>query len=162
MVNNNANINKKDDVPFGIGLSFSFIFLAIFIYMYPEYLGGSTVTIIFSSICILIGVMGLGIELNKLNERKNSGFDNLGIGLGLLFLWAILHYFFPYLLVNWLILIILFFAIIGIMSGLANLISNIMTAKTKKKLLVEIPIIITQLGATIIAIYKILVELKLI
>ncbi|QHA92247.1 hypothetical protein [Bacillus sp. N1-1] len=156
------NKNKKeDDIPFGIGLSVAFIIIATFVYLQPEYLGSSTVSIIFSSIFITIGVAGLGIELNKLNDKQNSGFENMGIGLGFLMVWAVLHYFFPLVWVNWLLIVVLLFALIFITTGIANLVFTLATLNTKKKLLTELPIVITQIGATIIAIYEILNALEL-
>jgi hypothetical protein len=110
----------------------------------------------------VIGVFGLGIEMSRLSNKPNIGFDNIGVGLGLLFIWAILYYNFPFVWLNWLVTPLLMVALVAIMSGISSLIINVSNIPRKKQLIAGIPIAITQLGAAIVAIYKILKGLEII
>ncbi|MFC7393010.1 hypothetical protein [Scopulibacillus cellulosilyticus] len=153
---NNKNEDQKE---FGIGLALAFILLAMFIYLNHDYLGNKDLSYIISAILISVGTIGLGTELES--ENKKFGFDNLGIGLGLLVIWALLHYYFPYTLINWVISFLLFFAFVGIFSGIVSLLVKLVNTRSGKSLIYKLPVIITQIGTAVLTVYQIMKKLNL-
>jgi hypothetical protein len=147
---------SSDSISSGIGLSFAFIVTAIFIYFTPEYLGSVVTTVIISSFMMVFGIVGLGTELNKLNNEKKFGFDDLGIGLAFIIIWAILHYYFPFTWLNWGLLFVLFFGFYGIGVGMFKIIQNIIHSSSKSQLVIKIPVVIVQITATAATILEIL------
>ncbi|ANB56969.1 putative membrane protein [Anoxybacillus sp. B7M1] len=145
-----------DSIASGIGFSFSLIVIAIFIYFSPDYLGSEVISLIMSSLMMAFGIIGLGIELNKLNNEKKFGFDDLGIGLGLIIFWAILHYFFPIIWLNWVLLFVLFIGFYGIGVGIVKLVQNIIESSSGRQLAIKISVGIVQIAATAATIYEIL------
>ena len=83
---------KIKDPYSGIALAFTFLAIAIFLYFLPNYFKILTATKAAAIVFGVVGVIGLGVELNKF---KRIGFDNLGIGLAFGVVWATLFYFFP-------------------------------------------------------------------
>jgi hypothetical protein len=106
--------NKSSNVRTGLALALSFFAISVFLYFQPTYLG--SVTRFIAIAFVVIGICGLGLELEKLYHGKddptqNAGiFDNLGIGLGLLIIWIILYVNFAAVWLNILIGLILIFA----------------------------------------------------
>ncbi len=112
----------------GIALSLTAFVIAIFLYFQPNYFGvmtnGAAVAL------IVLGIMGLGLELEKISsgqrgnltgEPKGSGiFDNLGIGLGFLVVWATVYYYFPLTWINVITSPMLLFSVYGINLGILN------------------------------------------
>ncbi|MGF9740072.1 hypothetical protein ABEX38_21930 [Priestia megaterium] len=133
MSQDNVKKDSKDDVAFGIGLAFAFICLAIYFYFTPKYLGNDVASLILSGILMIIGIVALGLELNKLNNgEKSLGLDNLGIGVGLFIVWALLHYYFPMIWVNWVLIPVLFLGVAAMGIGIATLIENVFSSDSKK------------------------------
>jgi hypothetical protein len=125
---NQQNGKKKSDVRNGIALAITAFVISIFLYLQPDYFGIlSTAAAI---ILIAFGFMGLGFELNKItsqdlasliNREKWPGiFDNLGIGLGFLVIWAAVYIYFPYIWLNIITSVILAFGVYGTTLGLVN------------------------------------------
>lgn len=156
MSRNTQQSTSLDSISSGIGLSFAFIVTAIFIYFKQDYLGSVVTSIIISSSMMVFGIMGLGMELNKLNNEKKFGFDELGIGLGLIILWAILHYFFPVIWLNWVLLFVLLVGFYGIGVGIFKIVQNIVGSSSRRQLAIKIPVVIVQVAATAATIYEIL------
>lgn len=110
---------------------------------------------------LLIGIIGLGIELNKLGDQTvKLGFDDLGIGSALLIVWATIYYFFPIWWVNLITIILLFFGVYGTTVGAIKIMRNLFLSK--KGFLVKLPIVIVQFAAFIAAIFTILSILNII
>ena len=120
---------SKSTVSSGIAIALTAFLLSIFLYFQPQYLG--SLTNVAQIILIFIGFAGLGIELEKVingnrellaQQAKVSGlFNNIGIGMALLILWASLYNQSPIAWLNGLTFIILMFATYGITLGLVNL-----------------------------------------
>lgn len=105
--------------------------------------------------------MGLGIELNRLGDQTvKLGFDELGIGVGLLLVWATTFYFFPIWWVNLLTLPLLFMSLYGIIKGVLKVFRNLFLSK--KIFLVKLPIVLAQFAAFVAAIFTTLNILKII
>ena len=130
MRNQKRNVKKKKvDVRSGIALAITFFAISIFLYFQKDYFG--FLTNLISIVCIVIGLIGFGVELNKITSqklgkiidtKKGPGiFDNLGIGIGIFVIWVALYRTFPINWVNILITPLLFFSTYGMILGLVNL-----------------------------------------
>lgn len=160
-------MTKKEEVNdlSGLGVAFAFILVAIFIYLTPDYLGSYWISTIVSSFLVICGVIGLGTELDKLNNsaKKNSiGFNDLGVGLGFFIFWAVLYYNFQSIWLNYLILLLLFIGTYGICAGLAKITQNIFSNDSNTKKAISVPVRVFQITATLITIYEVLTKLKII
>lgn len=121
---------KLVDVRGGIAFSLAFFVIAIILYFQPRYFGSATQWV--SVVCVIIGLMALGTDLDRLTEELLSGsirpkngkdvFNNIGIGAGVLLLWAIIYTNTTSLLINILIFIVLFFGVSGTLWGIMNFI----------------------------------------
>ncbi|MHB8278218.1 MAG: hypothetical protein ACYDIA_11260 [Candidatus Humimicrobiaceae bacterium] len=154
----NSDTEKKFDIN-GLTVALTFIALALFLYFTPDYFKIILATRIVSIIFAFIGVIGLGIELNRISgDKKKLGFDNLGIGLAFGILWAFLYFYFNLWWVNIISFIIFFFAIYGFLLGIISIIKNLLLAKSsiKIKFFIKIPIFITQLASFALVILQIL------
>ena len=100
MRNQKRNVKKKKvDVRSGIALAITFFAISIFLYFQKDYFG--FLTNLISIVCIVIGLIGFGVELNKITSqklgkiidtKKGPGiFDNLGIGIGIFVIWVALY-----------------------------------------------------------------------
>jgi hypothetical protein len=145
--------NTLEDVINGISIAISFLVFALLIYMFPNYLGNTILSTILSIIFVVIGLIGLSFELSKLNEQK-LGFDDIGIGLGLLIIWAVIHHYFPYIWVNWLTTLLFVFGTYGtILGSFKNIYSFAFKTQDNKTRWLKIGIFLVQLlgfGATIL------------
>jgi hypothetical protein len=122
------NKRKQTDVRAGIALAVSAFAISIFLYFRPQYFGNLSMGVAIA--LIFIGFAGLGTELNKMasgdldalvDRRKGQGiFDNLGIGIALLVVWAALYHYFPKTWINVLASPVLLFGTYGTVLGLIN------------------------------------------
>ncbi|WP_312114322.1 hypothetical protein [Brevibacillus reuszeri] len=104
----------KEKVQSGIVLALAFLCSSMILYIFPTYFHLEIITYTISILFAIIGISGLGIELNKLSSSpKGIGLDNLGIGLGLLAILIILFYYFNIWWVNLLVFPLLLFSIYG-------------------------------------------------
>ncbi|MBM3120511.1 MAG: hypothetical protein FJ006_13375 [Chloroflexi bacterium] len=119
---------KPSDVRTGIALAISFFAVSIFLYFQPQYFGALTTAI--AVVLIVFGFAGLGFELNKITseeldslinrEKGPEIFNNLGMGIACIIVWAALYHYFPVTWVNTLSSVILLFGVYGITLGLVN------------------------------------------
>lgn len=110
---------------------------------------------------LLIGIVGLGFELNKLGDQTvKLGFDDFGVGFALVSIWAIIYYFFPIWWINLITIILLFFGVYGTTVGAIKILRILFLSK--KNFLVKLPIVIVQFTAFVAAIVTILNILKII
>lgn len=163
MDNNNTNEEYFKSIKNGIALAMSFIIVAIFLYANPLYFFYSIVSKILSVLFLLIGIIGLGTELNKLNgENKKIGFDDLGVGLSLIILWAIMHYYCNNIFINILLIVILLFSSYGIVLGIINISHNLIKGENSfSKKILKLCIAIAQVTAFVGALLQIMQILKI-
>ena len=149
---------KHDSIRQEAAVGVTFLLIATFLYLNPLYLGHEVASLILSVLSFVLGVSLLGVSLNKISDTKSKlGFDDLGIGLGLGMIWAVLYYYFPVFWVNILTMFFLVFGVYGIVSGIMGIMYNlIFQTSDKKKLFVKIPIVIVQFTAFIAAVFTIL------
>ena len=131
---------RQSDVRGGIALAITAFAISIFLYFQPEYFGALTTVVAIA--LIALGFAGLGIELDKItseeldsliNREKGPGiFDNLGIGIAFLIVWATLYRYFPVTWVNVLTSAILLFGAYAITLGLVNALFFILTKSGSK------------------------------
>jgi hypothetical protein len=110
-----------------VGLAFAFMFFAFttLLLFLPSYFGSWTNGIAIT--LFIIGIIGVGSELNNLSsgkatildgfEKGKGIFDNLGFGLACIITWIAIYYFFNNIIVNILISFILLFGVYGMFLG---------------------------------------------
>ncbi|AJA48650.1 hypothetical protein CPAST_c25810 [Clostridium pasteurianum DSM 525 = ATCC 6013] len=152
--------NTKDE----LALSFSFLIIGLYFVFIPKFFGNEFITRTVSIIVILIGILGLTIELNKIIEKhKIIGFDDFGVGLILVIITQLLHYYFLYIWLNVLFSFILLLGIFGLVRGLITIIGNMSINKPSiKNMLIKALIIISQIIAFIAALLQSMQILKIV
>lgn len=122
------NTKKRTDVRGGIALAIAAFVISIFLYFQLQYFGVLTR---FAAIALVVlGFAGLGIELDKItseeldsliNRGKGPGiFDNFGIGIAFLIVWAALYHYFPIIWLNLLTSPVLLFGTYGTILAIVN------------------------------------------
>ena len=115
---------KKEDKWNGICISGAFIFILGFLYLNPDYLGNRVVKGMISTLSVIIGIVGLTVELSKL-MKKIDGLIDLGSGCFFIVIWQVIYDNWNYAFLNFLILFFLFFGVYGILNGVAKIIESI-------------------------------------
>lgn len=147
--------SKIKDMKSGIVLVITFFVFSGFLYFNPLYLGNETISSLVILVFLCIGIVGLGIELNKLGDNKvKLGLDGLGLGLALGIIWFVIYYYFGNIVSNIITSPFLMFSIYAIADGFADI--SIILFSSKKELFIKIPIITAQITAFIAAIVTIL------
>ena len=137
-ININTTPNKKLVNPRkGLAFASSFFVFAIILFFRPQYFGSFTLLI--SILFVIIGFMALGLELDRLNSQKATLadefvrgaeiFNHIGIGIGMVAFWGVLHYFFDYILLNILLSYLLFMGVSFVLVGVINFIFDIYLSK---------------------------------
>lgn len=156
---------KEEKIKEGTALATSFLAVSVFLYITPDYFKIHNITKIVSIVFGIIGVIGLSLELNKLNSNsKKLGLDNLGVGLGLGSIWALIYYYYPIWWVNILTFPLLILTLYGIILGIIEVISAILTKEKsiKTTFLVKLPVAIAQVAGFILTVLQLLQIVKII
>lgn len=149
---NNKIENKQnnEDQTIGMALSISFLLISLFFYLNLMDLGHESIAYILFIISFVIGIIGLGLELNDLfknpskpKERSDGlGLDEIGIGFGFGFIGLILYFKMNFIVINYINIIIIFFSFIFILSGLMKWIQITFLSKFEFKIQLKIKKII--------------------
>ncbi len=163
---NKQEKSQKEKDQDGIALALTFLIASLFLYLFPTYFKIEFITLSISILFAIIGVFGLGIEINRLSSNPNGiGLDNLGIGVGIFAIWIIFFYYFNIWWVNILIFPVLIFGIYGTILGIMNIIFSLFSdpkESMKVKLSVKLPVVIAQLAGFALTLMQILQILKII
>lgn len=147
--------SKAEDIIEGISLSIVFIAIGIALYFLPTFFLNEIFTAIVSIISLIIGIIGLSIELSKMSE-KSIGRDDFGVGLGFLIAWAAIYFYVPFKWVNFVSVFILFFGLYGFTSGLIKMVYGFFKeGDSKSRILIKFLLIILQLIGFISAVLTI-------
>ncbi|OBZ14641.1 hypothetical protein A8L34_12020 [Bacillus sp. FJAT-27264] len=158
---------EKENIQHGIAIALSFLVSSFLLFLLPVYLFNNAITYFVSILFAIIGVGGLGIELNKLSSNpKGLGLDNLGIGLVLGTIWTIFYYYFNLWWINLIILPLMLLGCYGIILGIINIFDNLFSSfsspeKSKGKFFIKLPVVIAQLAGFILTIMQILQIFKI-
>ena len=119
------SIMKKRDAFNGIALAITFIIISLIFYFDILNINLDNISTIVSITLLVFGIFGLGIELDKLSERKEGiGLKNLGVGLGLglfiVFLWFWVRIYISVWWVTLLFILLLFMPIYGTLLGIPD------------------------------------------
>lgn len=147
----------------GASLSVTFLVVSAFLLLAPDYFANNIISQIVGFALAFFGLIGLGIELNNLSNKRPLGLDNLGIGLGFFIIWGLLLRVPPNPFLRLLFIAPLLFAVYGTILGILMLIKNsIPDEKTpKEKIVVKIPLAVTQIAGfilTLLQIYRIIIK----
>ena len=100
---------QVEDIQQGISLSITFFSIGGLLYFNPDYTDPLIFSYSLTILCLLIGIIGLGNELNNLGDQTvKLGFYDFGVGFALVSVWAIIYYFFPIWWINLITIILLF------------------------------------------------------
>ncbi len=154
---------KRDDAYNGIALALTFIIFSLFFYLSPSFFEYKYLSYGLSILFAVIGIIGIGIELNRLSDSKEGIFDNLGIGIGLglliIFIWVIVS---TYLISAWYINIIftisLILPIYGILLGSIYLFDRLFLEQipTRVRFFIRLPLAIIQIAGAFLIVVQIL------
>ena len=113
----------------GISLALTAFIVSIVLYFQPGYFGFLTNAV--AIFLIALGFAGLGIDLERLVKEgdtpssdgpSTSGiFNNIGIGVALIIIWAAVFRYFPFVWLNIFTVFFLLFGVYGTTLGLVNL-----------------------------------------
>lgn len=123
-------IDSKID---GLALGFSFIFVGLFLLLVPDYFGNKIAGQIVRWIFVVIGGLGLLVELQKSKPVANiKGFDDLWSGVFLISGWAVIFFIVKNSLWNIAGLFFLIFGLYGACRGSARIIYSVWLNRKKK------------------------------
>jgi len=117
----------------GLSLSFAFLLSGLLSFLLPNFLGNEVATNCLVFVLIMIGLLGLGIEMNKLNKSKKKFIDSdFVIGFVLIMVWIFTYHFFEDPMLNFLYLSVFFFGVFGISRSILRLINEILKTEDRK------------------------------
>lgn len=158
----NEGESQSQDLENGLSVIITFLTIAGFLYFDPSHLGNLILSYVLTFLFLLIGIIGLGVELNKLANGNSDklGFSDLFLGMGMGTCWIIIYYFREGSLSNLVFLPLLLISIYGISKGLIKILKNLFSSESQ--FIFKLPLVIFQFTAFIAAIFTILNILKLI
>jgi len=159
-MNDEAKDKKRKNPLSGIALAFTFLIISLILFLIPDFFKSIIATRIVMFIFAVIGICGLGFELNKI---KKIGFDNLGVGISLGIIGVIIYYFSPIWWLNIVAFVLFFFSTYGILLGLISILKIIIFSEIslKKELIKKILIFLGQIFGISLVILQILKLLKI-
>lgn len=145
----------------GLALVLAFLSIGLFLLLFPSYFGNKLAATVIRWIFILIGIIGLMVELSKTKSTNIKGFDDFIIGVVLVGVWIAL-----FICINiWWINVISFFifliGLFGLYQGLIEIIySAIQTVRnreeTKKSVTTDIGLLLTKILSLVLVIVQII------
>lgn len=119
----------------GFSLVITFIVIGIFLIFNKNYFGNAAVATVIQWSFIIIGCLGFGTEVSKMNKKRGiKGIDDLIVGIVVIAIWATIYYMFK----NWIGNTIGFlFLVIGLYGGVRGIIEisySIIKIKQKNKI----------------------------
>lgn len=128
-LSNNALAKPKKTNPrVGLSLALSMFIIATLLYFLPLYFGSLTLGV--SITLVIIGLIGVGSDLDSLSSRQSTiadGFvrgkdiyNNFFFGLALIIVWASVYYWWNSIWVNIAISVVLLLGIYSVLYGFVN------------------------------------------
>lgn len=78
----------------GFALVITFITVGIFLIFNKNYFDNQTTSTVMQWLFIIIGCLGFGTEISKMNKNRGiKGIDDLMVGIVLLIIWALIYHF---------------------------------------------------------------------
>lgn len=153
----------------GFALVITFIIVGIFLLFNKDYFGNQIVATVIQWLFIVIGCLGFGTEISKINKTRGiKGIDNLIIGIIVVGIWAVIYYFMK----NWIgNLIGFFFLVIGIYGSCRGIIEigysiaelnkeHKETQKSKLGIIKEMILILSEISGMALIVIQILQAIK--
>ena len=139
----------------------SFLSVGVFLLLFPSYFGNKLAATIIRWIFIIIGIIGLTLELSKTKSSTIKGFDNFIIGVALVGVWTALL---VYIDIWWINVISFFIFLIGsyvLYRGLIEIIYSIIQTvrthkETKKSVTNDIGLLLTKVLSLVLVIVQII------
>lgn len=150
------------DITKGVAVALAFLSAAVVLVLEDNYFENPTATRLAAIVVAIIGVGGLGIELNKLaGSPKKWSLDSLGIGLSLVAVWAVIYSFWGgWWFLNLITLPVLFFGMYGIWEGiLTTSVAVFMEDQTTRQIAAKAAVALPALIGTVFVTLQILVLL---
>lgn len=145
----------------GFALVLTFLSIGIFLLLFPNYFGNKFAATIIRWIFILIGIIGLIVELSKTKNSNIKGFDDFIIGVVLVGVWTVLFVYINIWWINVISFFVFLMGLYGLYEGLIEIIySTIQTVKnhkeTKKRVTTDIGLLLTKILSLILVIVQII------
>jgi hypothetical protein len=145
----------------GLAVVLGFLSIGIFLLLFPSYFGNKLATALTRWIFILIGIIGLIIELSKTKGSNIKGLENFIVGIVLLGMWTVL---FLYKNIWWINIISFFIFLIGLyglyLGSIQIVYSIIQTVRshkeTKKSVTTDIGLLLTKVLGLVLVILQLI------
>lgn len=155
----------------GFSLVITFIIVGLFLLFNKDYFENQTVSKVIQWIFIVMGCLGFGTEISKMNKDKGiRGIDDLIVGVILVGIWAVIYYFVGYWIGNVIGFLILIMGVYGSSQGIIKIIysftlisKNHINNKTGKlHFIKEIILILSEILGIALIVVQILQAVKII
>lgn len=121
-----------DDNHNGQAIGLSFLSIGLILQFLPDYFGNAWVTNTIKIIFIIIGALGMCLELGK-RKSEVKGLDNFLLGILFCGLWWFIHYKFDFWIINIAIFVLLFFGAYAFFLGLQQILYSVIGRKQEGK-----------------------------
>ena len=155
----------------GFALVVTFIIVGVFLIFNKDYFGNEVVATVIQWAFIIIGCLGFGTEISKMNKNRGiKGIDNLITGIVVISIWAIIYYFIKHWIGNVVGFLFLVFGLYGSCRGIIEIgYSIISISKEHKKenenklgIIKEIILMLSEIAGMALIVVQILQAIKVI
>ena len=155
---------KVDSKINGFAISVAFITVGTLLIYDNSYFGNEIVSIIIRWLFIIVGALGLSIELSKIGNGEIKGIGNFAVGSLFFAIWLALYLTVSIWFVNSIVFLFLIFGSYGMYKGLLEIIYSLrQLTKVKEKkssVIADIMLLITTILGLILVVIQILQQLK--
>lgn len=158
---------KKDEfqesIIQGVSVGIALIVVGVVLLFIPNYLGNETVTSVFAYGSILVGLFGVGAEIDKLNgDSPKISLGNFALGIALIFLWIWIYSSFDNLIINIISLIFLVLGVYGATLAIIQFGSGIIQSENKKSIATKVSLTLINVITGLAVLYEALQKFGLI
>lgn len=149
----------------GFAVVLAFLTSGIFLLLYPNYFGNILATKIIRWIFIVVGALGLMVELSNDKKSKIKGLDEFMIGILFMGIWVSIFIFINNVLMNIFSFLFFCFGAFGIYQGTIKIIySSIQNInkeeESKRSIFTDILLFLTKVASFILVILQIIKALE--
>lgn len=139
----------------GVSVGIALIVVGVVLLFIPDYLGNETITSVFAYGSILFGLLGVGMEIDKLNgDSPKITLGNFALGITLIFLWIWIYSSFDNLIINIISLIFLVLGVYGTTLAVIQFVSGIIQSENKKSFATKISLTLINLITGLALLYE--------
>lgn len=155
-------IDKNKSVLEGISLGVAFLLVSGFLYLNPSFLFSEIVSYSTGTVLGFIGIMGVLVEIGKINNIYDEATKYIGVGLLTGIAGYILYYFVSNTIVNFIVLFLALLTIYSLLLGMLKVIEIILNQKSVKNSLIKLSVFVLNLLIFILTFLQLLEIVKVI